>query len=320
MHFRTLALLLALVVPVSSALAQDEEGFEGEPEEGDASGEASLGGGAEVDLGGVSGSADDTSYAQRSLTLPVGRLRVDFAPGDRAFLQPSSGLRFVGIKGADMGVQAYIGAGFGIIENLEAGALLLPLTFAPSGADTFGDIGLYGRYQLVQGSTQVAVHLGLQVPTSTEFGLTAALPLRLCLGESAHLNTGIGLSLLNDSAVNDMGELTMAIGLGLPVELAFNVTPAVFLGVGTGLNADLSPNAFKFISIPANLFAGYTLEAGAKMLVDLVVQFGFGGSGFGGQGIGMINVGDSAKAAGVDGFYTDMWTLTLGATLHYDTK
>ena len=264
---------------------------------------------AAMDAGG----GQAVSYTQRGLTLPKGTLRVDFAPGDRAFLQRNTGFVVTTVpKPRKTSMSAHVGAGFGIIDNLEAGAVVLPLNLAPSGVDTFGDLSVYGRYQFMQGNTQVGVHVGVQIPTSTEFGLTAALPVKLVLGDNMHLNTGLGLMLLNNGAFDDKGKLTMAMNLMLPVEFAVNVMPALFLGVGTGFNADLSPNAFKYMSIPLNIFGGYTLDLGNKMLLDLVGQFGIGGLAG-----GALNFGDGAKLAGVDGFYTDSLQITVGATFHY---
>lgn len=257
------------------------------------------------------GGGQAAAYTQRGLTLPKGTLRVDFAPADRAFLQTGAGFRVTTVpKPLKTFMSANVGAGFGIMDNLEAGAIVLPLNLAPSGVDTFGDLSVYGRYQFMQGNTQVAAHLGLQLPTSTRFALMPALPVKLVLGDNMHLNTGIGANIA--LAAKSKGFPDTNINLMVPVEFAVNVMPALFLGVGTGVTADLSPDAFKYISIPLNLFGGYTLDLGNKMLLDIVGQFGIGGLAG-----GALNIGDGAKLAGTDGFYTDSLSIVFGATFHY---
>ena len=308
-RYSWIAALLALGT-VSSAYAQDPA-VEGEvaAEEtttAEVSAETTTTDVATEEVAVDAGGGQAVSYTQRALTLPKGTLRVDFAPGDRAFLQSNAGLNITLLpKPLKTAAGANIGAGFGIIDNLEAGVILLPLQFAPSGVDTFGDLSVYGRYQFMQGNTQVGVHLGLQLPTATEFGLTAALPVKLVLGDNMHLNTGLGLNLLNNGAIDDKGKPTMAVGLGVPVEFAVNVMPALFLGLGTGLNADLSPTTFEAIRFPLTVFAGYTLDLGNKMLLDIVGQFG---------APAFLSI---TKVKGDDAINFDVKQITLGATFHY---
>ncbi len=309
------------------AFAQDEASAEATVDGTtvEATAETTEGGAVEGDVAvEEAGGGQSVAYSTRRLTLPKGTLRVDFAPADRAMLNNGLGLgggapvcvtlpivgticggggggaSSTGISltdGADMGISAYIGAGFGVIENLEVGAILLPLNLAPSGVDTFGDISLYGRYQFVDGDTQVAGQLTLQVPTATDFGIGLGLPVKFGIGENAALNTGLRLSMV-------FADPDMIMGLNIPVELAFNVSPNLYFGGFTGFNADLQPTTFESLHIPLGVFGGYTLDLGNKMLLDVTAQFGF------------PNFLSITKAKGDDAIVTDGWQIVFGATFH----
>ncbi len=112
-------------------------------------------------------------YADRSMTLNKGTLRIDGGPSDFGLLDSGRinsgrGLR-IGKpgKGADTAVSLGLGAAYGIIDGLEVGALVLPLHFAPSGVDAYGNPEAYVRYRFMTGNVEVGVQAGAQFPVTT---------------------------------------------------------------------------------------------------------------------------------------------------------
>ncbi|MCA9582723.1 MAG: hypothetical protein KC416_13070 [Myxococcales bacterium] len=270
------------------ALAQD----------GEASFEASVdadGAAADADMGGAEGGI--TAYTARGLTLDKGTLRIDVGPGDRALLQRGAGF-VVNETGSPLGafINLNAGAGFGIIDNLEAGVVILPLGLAPSGVDVYGDPTAYGRYQLLDGDTQLAVQVDVLLPASTFFGFGVAVPVKFALGENMHLNTGARFG-FRDTPV------TATLSIEVPVEFAVNIMPALFFGLATGLNIRNLDIGFDSGAIPLEVFAGYTMGLAGHQL-DITAGFGFPG---------FLSFGPGASNP-----VADVWQLTIGGNFHMD--
>lgn len=232
------------------------------------------------------------AYTHRSMTLPSGTLRIDVGPADRAMLQ-RGGFMVMGTPG-DTGIGLSAGAAFGVIDGLEVGAMVLPLSLSPE-ADYLNP-SVYGRFRILDGNFQLGAQVRATVPVQdgSNFGLDLGVPIKIMLGNGAHLNTGIEFQI-------QFADPDAIFGINIPLELAFNITESIFAGVSTGLwqpNLDVSTTF-----IPLNLFAGYTMSLGTGMVLDATVDFGFP---------------SFLVTSGPDTVVTDFWQLTFGGVVRMD--
>jgi len=211
-------------------------------------------------------------YTQRGLTLARGVLRIDGGPPDfgllesghinnrrgfniaRRSLTVASGPNVTTTE--DTFVDFGIGAGFGVLDNLEVGTLLLPLAFAPDGRDAFEDIEFYGRYRFVEGDIEVAGQLGMGLPLSSdEFRLGLGVPVLIHISPTARLDTGL------EFEFEFYDDPTGAVAsLDIPVAMNFMVTSNIFVGGRSGFYfRDFDTEQ---LLIPIGAQGGYTLDSG----------------------------------------------------------
>lgn len=216
-----------------------------------------------------------SNFTQRPITLPAMTLK-----GDLAFAAIHLG------GAADNGFLLNLGGAFGILDDLEVGVSgdrqglnngvsfsalggiagngLVPFVLAPD--FDFGDIYLYGRYRFLNtDSFQLGVELGVNIPTSTNFGLVVAAPFRLRLGEFFSLDGGIEfLTLLTDP------DATFALRATLQPRLA----PVDFLYFGVDLGVGFGFGNGDPIAIPFGFEAGYVIDLD-KIKIDAYLNFSF---------------------------------------------
>lgn len=203
--------------------------------------------------------------SERGMVLDRGVLRGDFAPRD-------FGLLFGGIGNPDMPgfrVGRYnertvltlgLGAAMGVVDNLEVGAMLLPIYLAPNG--DFGDIEAYGRYRFLEGDVELGAQVTVALPTHTDFGIGLGVPALFHLGQ-LRIDTGLELELIfSDPTV---------VNLEIPAGLSVDIGDGFFAGGRTGISL---PNLDHF-AMPLHGFVGYTLISGRAPFIDLVATFGW---------------------------------------------
>lgn len=197
-------------------------------------------------------------FARRPLTLTARTLRAD---ADFSVSQVS--VSFLGATASSTVVGLRLGAGFGITDDLEVGATLIPLTLSPE--FNYNAPSIYGAYRFVRGDIDVGARLDLVFPVNGDFGLRAGVPVLFHLGEGARLDTGAFIEL-------SFGD-TLGKALSIPVAFTANLNPNLFLGARTGL---LLPN-FDSLGMPLGVYAGYTIAngAGASPLADITASFDF---------------------------------------------
>lgn len=277
---------LVLTMSVGTAFAQEEEMATPAATEAPSSG----------------GGKNPTAYAKRGLTMAPGTVRVDFSnagfgitdsPGIAALGGGSRGLT-LGYNGADLSVALGLGASIGIIENLEAGLMLIPLNLSPNAG--FGNMGLYGRYRFVSGSFELGGQVALTIPTEGGFGLSFGLPMLIRLSDSVRLDTGVVLNLALDPAT--------AVGLGVPLLLAFQISDPFWFGIRTGLNLGNFEAVGDTIGVPLGVAAGYSVAMnGTASLLDITGEFTL---------TQFINSGHP------DTIVPDNFAIILGAALYLD--
>lgn len=185
-------------------------------------------------------------FAARPLTLSKMTLRgeFDFTLAKLPVIDPAVGIA--------------LGAAFGITDDLEVGATVVPLTLAPSAG--YGDIPLYGRFRFLRGNFQLAGHLGLNIPTSTDFGLTPGV---VGLFETNNLRLDFGV-LVPLRFGDQLGK-----ALNIPITVSYNFTDNLWAHIRTGVNL---PN-FDTLVIPLGFGGFYAVGKGNQPMLDLGVTF-----------------------------------------------
>lgn len=247
---------------------------------------------------------DDGNFATRRLTLRKGGLRIEGGPADFTLRNLGQGLSFgKGGKGSDMGVGLGAGVGYGITDQIEVGAVLIPLQLSPNFA--YGDIPLYGRYLISETDTmQIVAHGQINFPTGSKtygtggyFGISGALGIRNKLSNEVVFDGAaqMGLDFITDNTT---------FYINVPLVLNYKMTPESFVGLRSGLNwrgKQLAGN----LAIPLGVQGGYTLVEGK---LDALAWFQFD----------RFLVPDAPS--GVDKLSADFWTLGFGAVFYMDTN
>ncbi|MEM7448052.1 MAG: hypothetical protein AAF355_07420 [Myxococcota bacterium] len=213
-------------------------------------------------------------YAERHLTLPQRTLRIDYAPIDFAqadvgYLNHTRGLRIQrfedrsgppGARTDDTAAWTSLGVSYGVFDEFEAGALLLPVLLAP---DTdFGDMQLYGRYRVLEeGDTELAIHFAMQLPTQTDFGFEVGAPLQVRISPMLRVDAGAELEFVffDDTLVN----------LNLPIAMPISLSEHGFIGPRSALLFVDFDDAV----LALGGFGGYTIADGDKTIGDVMTHF-----------------------------------------------
>lgn len=226
------------------------------------------------------------SYAQRPLTLTRHTLRGD-VDLTIAHLQVS----VLGTTASSTAVGLALGAGFGITEDLEVGATVIPLTLSPD--FQYNAPSLYGMYRFVRGTVDVGARLTLIMPVDRDFGLNVGVPVLFHLGDNARLDTGAFLSL-------NFGD-PLGKALSIPVAFTANLNPNLFLGARTGF---ILPE-FDRLVMPLGVYVGYSIAGGggATPVADITASFDF----------------PLFLATGRnDAIVPDLWTIGLNGRLYFN--
>ena len=281
-------------------------------------------GGALVLAPGSAGAADSEyplSFVERPLTLP----RLTLAPELELDLNRLgvSVLSATGVATADAvlaGMQ--VGATFGVTDNLEVGALVLPLQFTNPvgygglfvGEEKSGNPGVFATYRFLRlRGVDLGARLLVQVLTPQP-GLGAGVliepsaPLLLHIGRIARLDAEVGIPIgVRGGTTTRVGTTTVQtsssgfVGLDVPVRLAVDIVEPFHVGASTGVHVDDFGHPGESTSIPLGVFAGYAI-GGRRPLVDVDAFFSFvdfftpGGGPFGDRlNGGLFITGVSAK-------------------------
>lgn len=219
--------------------------------------------------------------ARRPLTLPEGTLRVDTAIDIfRLNINTPFG------SASETFTRWITGGGFGITDDFEAGALLLPINLSPDGG--FGDIQLYGMYRLLDGEAEVGARLELNIPTDTDtntnidtdFGIGFGLPVLLRFSDTLRVDTGLTISVIAaDDTIVGLSDpflpqpIVTSSSAGIPLVLNLNVTDEFVVGARSGITILDFDNFGDTFSIPLGAQAGYSLDISRDVLVDLGFRF-----------------------------------------------
>jgi hypothetical protein len=267
----------------------------------------------------------DLRYANRDLTLPRGMMRgtfdtvvgrrVEEAQGGQEPFGPVgtvSTMNFgvaisvaedfeIGFSRYRMGsfpsIHIYPGVGFGG-EGL--------ITFSMSPELKFGDIPLYGRFQVLdRENVKMAIDAVFRIPSRTTFGFLAGIPLRFIIAERFTFDTAV------EMVVDDNPQGPSIWSLDIPLKFVANATDQLFIEAGSGMTffdlsqtirtvtSGLIQGPFYFIPLGARI--GYTVEAKATMM-DIFASFRF-----------PTFYGFTTRASALN---AETWQVTIGFNVH----
>jgi hypothetical protein len=115
---------------------------------------------------------------------------------------------------------------YGVTDDVEVGALLLPLLLHPQ--VRYGDAELYGRFRLVSGRFELALQAGGQLPTHTHGGVAGGIPMLIRAGTSARIDTGPELELM-------LPRGGAYANLDVPLAVHWDLGEGGFFGLRTGV-------------------------------------------------------------------------------------
>lgn len=198
-----------------------------------------------------------SDYNSRPLVLPVGVLRLDGGPRrpySGGQVMPGGQLQFLINQDYDDVALLVPGAGIGVIDNLELGAVW-PLRISPD-LDLL-DLSVYGKYSLQRGSVEVAGFAELRIPVEADLEITGGVPVFVHLSSTTRLETGGFMRV----TFGDDTTLTVHVPLSVPIQ----VSPEVFVGPEVGVEI----RDFEDVAVPLGVIAGYTLGGGISSIGDL---------------------------------------------------
>ncbi len=225
-------------------------------------------------------------YTARSLTMQEQVLRIDVGRPDRALLQwrglnaglnrNGGGFHVLKLRGQDPYFDFAAGAAYSLTDAFEFGGVVFPLRFAGPGRRAFyGDPSIYARFRFISGDFEMAAQATVVIPADTYVQFAGGLPMKLHLGERAHLNFGVLMNVGVDTrGRDDRTDFLVTV----PVEFAFNVSRQFFFGFASGFtfyDNDLDLDNDSAFRVPSTGFVGYTASVGRNAAIDFALDFGF---------------------------------------------
>ena len=238
----------------------------------------------------------DIRYANRDLVLPRGMMRGTFdtvvgrRPSDPGVLRDPFGATGT-VSSMNFGVAISLAQDFEIgFSRYRMGSFptisLLPtlgfggeglITFSMSPEVKFGDIPLYGRFQVLdRDAVKLAFDAVFRIPSRTTFGFLFGIPMRFIIQERFSFDTALEMT------VDDNPQGPSVWSLNIPLKFVANATDQLFIEAGSGMTYfDLSQTIRTLTSgliqgpyyvIPLGVRIGYTAEARATMM-DTFVSF-----------------------------------------------
>lgn len=204
---------------------------------------------------------------QRPLTIPQRTVRIDAGFHANRYEACFTVLGSRSCSGATT-THLNLGGAFGILDDLEVGATLIPLRLTDDFA--FTNPSLYGRYRFMRtDQMQLAADLSLTIPvqSGSSFGMSVGVPAWFYLNEGFQIQTGLYYQATFSDPVSH--------GLWVPAVFNINVMDNLHVGIRTGLSLPFQ-NTGDTLSLPLGVEVGYALAgANNRPLVDIVPYFNF---------------------------------------------
>ena len=226
-------------------------------------------GSARAEEPGKPGEKMPLPFAQRPLTLPA------------MTLAPEIGFEVTHVSlggfGSFNSVGMPIGVRFGILDDLEVGATVLPLELSPDFA--YGNPEVQATYRFVKGNVEVGARLRSVFSFKTGdsgVGLEPGLPILVHIGEAARLDTGVFVQMSFGPANGFIGAGgRTTIGMKIPLQFIYDVIPELHIGATTGLSIADFGSAGNSLYIPLGFVAGYAIGNEKGPFIDIDPYFRF---------------------------------------------
>jgi hypothetical protein len=261
------------------------------------------------------------SIQQRPLTLPRRMLRLDVGLDQ---VQVTRAFNFFGDEPiSDLGL--HVGAGYGVTDDVELGATLIPFQLTVGGEASgawFGNMSVYGMARLTEGNVEVGARMALSLPTNTRYDLpdrpvvlVAGLPMVLRVGEMLRIDTGVHFSMhLRPQLGGGLSDLALHPPLayplptrstsGIPLVLTLSPLERLYMGLRTGVVIYDLTRADETTTMPLGFHIGWTRGASRSgPMVDWTFRF---------EWPFFINSGSNAVN-------TLPWQATFAASFYIDT-
>ncbi len=172
-----------------------------------------------------------------------------------------------------------VGASMGVVENIEIGAVALPLQVLPS--VSYGNPDIHGTFRFVKGGFELAAYVDTLIITHAGGNSNITLPVldssagvvlnpgllsRIHMGGRAKLDIGATVPIQLGSAIHD-------VGLNIPLELAFSLIEGFHIGATSGFGiANVKQPAINSY-VPLGFIAGGTFGNNDRPVVDIGALF-----------------------------------------------
>lgn len=233
----------------------------------------------------------DIRFANRSLVVPRGMIRGSFdtvvgrqgraaGPTDTVSTM-SFGFAISLAQDFEIGFSRYRMGSFpdmNVLPTFGFGGEGL-ITFVLSPEAKFGDIPIYGRFQVIDRAVvKMAFDAVFRIPVRTPFGFVGGVPLRFIIQERFSFDSGVQLE------VTDNRRGPAIWGMNIPFAFNANATDELFVQLLSGMNLfDLGQTIRTvtsglvegpFYLIPLGASVGYSFEGGRTMM-DVFATFRF---------------------------------------------
>jgi hypothetical protein len=238
---------------------------------------------------------------------PASPLRLPVAVAERPLTIPSLILnpnldsdvtRIPDVGGAATYGNVGLAATFGITDDLEVRALVLPLQLAgpPGNGFHYGETSenrgpsVGATYRFVRGVVELGAGLDIRGLTALGISGVAIIPdlaLRIHAGKKVRIDIGAQLNITRASSTADMlcvptpcvasGASVPAnmVRLAVPLSALYNIIDAIDVGVTTGLTIDNFSEWKTSTGIPVGIFAGYAIAGRQGPILDIEPFFTF---------------------------------------------
>lgn len=218
-------------------------------------------------------SAQDTQAAYpvrltlRPQTIPQRTVRIDAGFGANRIEACVTILGGRSCGGATSTVLS-VGGAYGILDDLEVGATVLPLQLTDDFA--YLNPSVYGRYRFLRNDQmQLAADLTLTFParSGSSFGMSVGVPAWFYINEAFQIQTGLYYQATFSDPVSH--------GLWVPAVFNINVMDNLHVGIRTGLSLPFRDTG-DTLSVPLGVEVGYAVaQANNRPIVDIVPYFHF---------------------------------------------
>lgn len=241
---------LSLALSLSAMLATSASAQTVENSDSSTGGET---GAAAPEGGGGGGGRYPIAYAKRGMTLSKMTLVPDLHFNIN---QQKTGLT------SQTGFGLELGAAFGIMDDLEVRAVVLPLTLSPAAG--YGNLTLEGTYRFLK-DPELGIRFTAFLPTATgaKFAFRAGVPLDLHLNPQLRIESGVFFAPIFLD--------TLAWGLEIPIAISYNINDPFYLQLE--LLPGIKSVGTTYFAMGYTIKAGYTIAKGAEPMLDIDAFF-----------------------------------------------